>query len=245
MVTSLIESGSKDDSANHDTIFQALIHNDLPPEQKSIQRIVEEAAVVVGAGQLTTADTLACTFFYLSQDRERLEKLRSELDTVMKDPHTLPRCQQLEQLPYLTAVILEGLRITIPVCTRLPRIAPDEDLRFQDWVIPRGTPISMSAYFVHRDVRYFPEPDKFRPERWVNPSDRMRLERYLVPFSKGSRICLGSTLAWEEMYLAVAAVAKQFDMELYETTMKDVQMTKDMFNPHTDAGTRKVRVLIK
>lgn len=244
LVTSLIEDSGKDGADNHETIFQALLNNDLPPEQKAIQRVVEEAILLVGAGQLTTADTLACIFYYLCQDPSKLKKLQEEVSEVMQTPNSLPRCQQLEQLPYLTAVILEGLRIAVPVCTRLPRIAPNEELKYGEWVIPRGTPVSMSAYFVHNDERYFPDPDTFQPERWVDSQDRTRLERYLVAFSKGSRMCLGLTLAWQEMYLAVAAVAQRFDVTLYETTAKDVRMTKDMFNPHTDSGTRKIQVLM-
>lgn len=77
---------------------------------------------------------------------------------------------------------------------RQQRVAPDEDLVYVDkrtekrWVIPRGTPISMTPSLLHRLEEYFPEPNVFRPERWVeNP----RLDRYLLSFSKGSRMCLG------------------------------------------------------
>lgn len=240
----MLKTNEKED-LSRDTIFHSLINNDLPQQEKELQRIVEEAVLIVGAGQLTTADVLSVIFYQLIKNPEKLQMLRHELDEAIPDPNNLPHYQQLEQLPYLTAVILEGLRVTDPVCTRLPRISPDEDLKFQEWVIPKGTPVSMSAYFVHRDQRYFPNAENFVPERWVEPQARMRLERYLVAFSKGSRICLGMNLAYEEMYFACAAIVQRFDMELYETSEKDVKMTRDMFNPHTDDGTRKIQVIFQ
>lgn len=236
-----MESNKKND-LSRDTIFHSLINNSLPSQEQEVQRIVEEAVLIVGAGQLTTADVLSVIFYQLLTNPDKLSTLRSELEEAIPDMYNIPAYNKLEQLPYLTAVILEGLRTTDPVCTRLPRISPDEDLVFQDWKIPKGTPISMSAYFVHRDKRYFPDPEKFIPERWVDPQARVRLERYLVAFSKGSRICLGMMLAYEEMYFAVATIVRRFEMELYRTTEADVKMTRDMFNPHTDQGTRRVQV---
>lgn len=239
-----MKSNEKNDLSK-DTIFHSLLNNDLPESEKELQRVVEEAVLIVGAGQLTTADVLSVIFYQLIKNPEKLKALRDELDKAIPDPTNIPSYSKLEQLPYLTAVILEGLRVTDPVCTRLPRIAPDEDLKFQEWVILKETPISMSAYFVHRDERYFPDPEEFVPERWVEPRARVRLERYLVAFSKGSRICLGMTLAYEEMYFAIATIVKRFDVQLYQTSEKDVKMTRDMFNPHTDDGTRKIQVLFQ
>ena len=108
---------------------------------------------------------------------------------------------KLEQLPYLSAVILETIRLSYGVATRLPRIAPDETLAYKgefqgklvQHVIPPGTAISMSSVIMHANQDIFPEPDNFRPERWLNEDGtrRKELEGYLISFSKGTRQCLG------------------------------------------------------
>ena len=73
---------------------------------------------------------------------------------------------------------------------RRPRVSPKEPLRFREWVIPAGVPVGMSAYFQHRDPNIFPRPMEYLPERWlkdVTPA----MERNYIPFSRGSRYCLG------------------------------------------------------
>ena len=128
-------------------------------------------------------------------------KVEAELMTILDDRGNIPKWSKLEQLPYLSAVILETIRLSYGVATRLPRVAPDETLiyegEFQDkpvqHVIPPGTAISMSSVIMHANQDIFPEPDEFRPERWLteNGTRRKELEGYLISFSKGTRQCLG------------------------------------------------------
>lgn len=120
-----------------------------------------------------------------------LDRLKDELVNAMPDPDALPTGAQVGHLPYLTALIQEGLRIR-PSPVRMTRVAPNEELHFhtpdKDWVVPKGTPLTMTARLVHRDPDIFPDPTRFKPERWLgNP----RLDKYLIAFSKGTRVCLG------------------------------------------------------
>ena len=71
----------------------------------------------------------------------------------------------------------------------------------------------------------------FRPERWLEENAKERLRRYLVNFSKGTRMCLGINLAYAEIYLTLAAVFQRFDLELVETTREDVDIVHDFFHP--------------
>ncbi|KAF7450793.1 Cytochrome P450 [Pyrenophora tritici-repentis] len=90
----------------------------------------------------------------------------------------------------------------------------------------------------HPDV--FPDPDTFRPERWIEASARgEHLERYLVTFTKGSRICLGINLAYAALYLTVAALVRNFELELVGCSIKDVVSYRDFglgFNKEYDFG---------
>lgn len=121
--------------------------------------------------------------------------------TVIDSPRNLPKWSTLEQLPYLSAVLLEAIRLSYGVATRLPRIAPDETLIYEgkfrnkslQHIIPPGTAIGMSSVIMHANEDIFPDPDEFRPERWLTDDGtrHKELDGYLLSFSKGTRQCLG------------------------------------------------------
>jgi cytochrome P450 len=228
------------------TVFHHLLNSDLPPQEKTLERLWQEGQVIVGAGTETTANTLTITTFHLLDNPEKLKRLRSELETVMPDPSSPAKLQELEQLPYFSAVVNEGLRMSYGVSQRLPRIAPNEELTFRDWTIPRGTPVSMTTLFIHHDETIFPDSHTFLPERWFEPAPNGRpLDRYLVSFTKGSRQCAGINLARAELYIALAQVFRRFDLELFETDRSDVDIKHDFFVPHPKLDSKGVRVLVK
>lgn len=184
--------GTKYEEKEHPTIFYEIIHSkDLPPSEKTPKRLEGEAAAILGAGAVTTAWTLTVEMYHLTVNPEKLARLRTEINGLMPDPHRPAKLQQLEKLPYLTAVIMESLRLSNGVSTRLARIAPDRSIYFQEWEIPKGTPVGMTSTLIHQNPEIFPEPYEFVPERWLDPAERQRLEKYLVPFSRGSRQCAG------------------------------------------------------
>jgi hypothetical protein len=161
----------------------------------------------------------------------------------MPDPNSIPECKILESLPYLSAVISEGLRLSYGVTTRLPRVAPTETLHYKGYAIPPGTPVSQTCYFVLMNPTIFPDPENFDPERWLDKEKR--LDKYLVSFGKGSRQCLGINLAYAELYLTTATLVSRFDFELYETSLKDVQIKHDFFVAVPDLSSKGVRVTVK
>ena len=183
--------GTKYEEKEHPTIFYEIIHSDLPPAEKLPKRLEGEAAAVLGAGAVTTAWTLTVCMYHLVVEPEKLERLRTEIRSIMPDPYEPANLQQLEKLPYLTSVILESLRLSNGVATRLARVAPDRNIYFRDWEIPRGTPVGMTSTLIHQNPDIFSQPLEFVPERWLDPKERQRLEKYLVPFSRGSRQCAG------------------------------------------------------
>jgi cytochrome P450 len=103
----------------------------------------------------------------------------------------------------------------------------------------------MTSLIQHRDPAKFPEPMKFDPERWLKQSESGRLERYLVPFTKGTRQCLGINLATAEIYLTLATVFRRFNMELFDTTAYDAEVAHDYFIPHCAKDSKGVRILFK
>ncbi|KAF7512989.1 hypothetical protein GJ744_011255 [Endocarpon pusillum] len=237
--------GEKYQQKTHPTIFYEIIHSDLPPLEKTAKRLQEETAAILGAGAVTTAWTLTVAMYHLTVQPQKLERLRAEITSIMPDPKQPAKLQQLEQLPYLTSVIMESLRLSNGIVTRLARVAPDRSIYYHDWEIPQGTPVGMTSTLIHQNADIFPDPLEFAPERWIDPKERQRLERYLVPFSKGSRNCAGINLAWAEMYLMLASVCTRFKLELYETTREDVDIYSDMLIAEPKRYANGVRFRIK
>lgn len=237
--------GKDPSSAAHPTIFHELLRSDLPPEEISLPRLIGEAQVVVAAGQVTTAHYLRTTTYHILANPDIHRKLKAELLEAIPNPDQMPFLPALEHLPFLSAVVTEGFRITYGVVHRLQRIPTHEPLRFQEWTIPVGTPVGMTSVFMHDNPINFPNPHEFRPERWLDRADRSRLERYLVNFSKGTRACLGMNLAHAEIYITLAAVFRRFDLELYETKREDVDFVHDNFNPASRKGSKGVRIVVK
>ncbi|KAI9834936.1 MAG: hypothetical protein M1819_002659 [Sarea resinae] len=235
---------------DRDTIFEAMIHSDLSPGEKTDDHLREEAQSLIGAGTETVARTLAVISYYLLEAPEKLMRLRDEFNSVVSTSSIGALLPQLEQLPYLGRKQSfwkdsAGYSLSYGSSTRLQRIAPDRDIYYDDWTIPAGTPVGMTSVLMHQNATIFPAPLEFLPERWLDSTERHRLEHYLVPFSKGSRQCLGINLAHAELYLTIHALFTRFPcLQLYETTRADVEIRRDMFFPEVQVGSQLVRVRV-
>ncbi|KAH6693326.1 cytochrome P450 [Leptodontidium sp. MPI-SDFR-AT-0119] len=222
------------------TIFHEILASDLSPEEKRADRLMQEGVVLIGAGTETTAWALSVITYYVLANPVINSKLKAELNKLSEESGGSPSLVQLEKLPYLSGVISEGLRLSFGVTAHLQRVSPDQELIYGDWVIPAGTPVSMTSLLLHLNPKTFPDPNSFNPERWIeNP----RLSKYLISFSKGSRQCLGINLAYAELYLCIYKVWMAFpDMRLVDTTKKDVEIIADYFVPV--ASGRGVKVVM-
>lgn len=236
------------ESSSHPTTFHEMLANEeMGPEEKTIRRLVDEAQTIVGAGTLTTANVLKTCTYHVLANPPILSRLKEELETAIPDPHTSLPLSKLEQLPYLNAIIAESLRKSYGVSSRLQRIAPDRALHYSSYTIPPGTCVGMTSVLTHENAGNFPKPDSFLPERWIKDDGSFdhKLEKYIMPFSRGSRTCLGMNLAYAEMYLTLAAIFRKFEMMLYETDRSDVEVVHDFFNPSPKMDSKGVRVVVE
>ena len=256
--TKILNSPKDQYDAQQRTIFHEIIDSKLPNSEKGVDRLAREGITIVGAGTITTAWTLAVAVYYILADPKILKKLRSELQTAIPDPSETPLLSTLDQLPYLRGVAQETLRLSYGVTNRPQRI-PHEDAIFTDpstgrqWIIPAGTPCSSSSVILHHNETNFPDSWEFLPERWI---DNPRLDRYQVAFTKGTRACLGITLAYAELHLMLAGIFRRYGtkdcklegdngiLELFETERRDVLAIADYQVPGVWAGSKGVRVRI-
>ncbi|KAB8213436.1 cytochrome P450 [Aspergillus novoparasiticus] len=229
-----------------DTLFSAILESDLPPEEKEPWRLNSEAQNLLHAGSETTAKTLELCIFHLIQDKSKLHRLKEELKTVMPEPTTPVTWQSLESLPYMAACVQEGIRLQMGITTRSPRIAPHEDLHYQDWRIPAGTPVSMISWFIHTNERLFPNGLAFQPERWIRASEAgFRLDKYQTSFMRGGRQCSGINLAYCQVNLSLAFLIRRFELELYKTTPRDVSPDWDCFVAYPPKDSYGTRIRVK
>lgn len=139
---------------------------------------------------------MSCISYYLLTQPATHARLAKELEDV--DPLNL-KWIELETRPYLWAVVHEALRLMPGLSQRSPRVAPEEDLIYAsrdgkvNWVIPKGTAVSMTSIMQHSNEELFPNPKEFIADRWLleDGKPNYALERNLISFGKGSRVCLG------------------------------------------------------
>lgn len=131
-------------------------------------------------------DALCFLMWEISQSRSRHVQTRLQQE-IQANQHLAPH-----ELPYLDAVILEGLRCTPAIPMSLPRYVPNEGRTIDGYFIPGKTIVSSQAYSTHRiDHTVFPEPDRFNPDRWLEESGDAERKRLFFAFASGGRGCVG------------------------------------------------------
>lgn len=188
------KSTSEDDIPQN--AVHAILRSNLPASDKTLRRIYEDVATVKGAAFETAAHALRLILYYVYTNVDILHRLRSELFEAMPTDMAATPIHDLDvatlgKLNYLTSVLMEGLRFSPGLATRMARIAPDRDLLYDRWCIPAGTPVGMTTILMHMNEEMYPEPKKFDPERWTDPEERKRLSKTYAPFVKGTRMCIG------------------------------------------------------
>ncbi|KAI4868247.1 cytochrome P450 [Hypoxylon rubiginosum] len=178
-----------------------------------------EAHFLVVAGSDTTATAVSATFFYLSRNPKCYEKLAREIRSTFESAHDIEAGPQLASCRYLRACINEALRMSPSVPGALWRSQDPNDnqpLIIDGHVIPKGTLVGVSAYAIHHNKEYFPDPFKFKPERWLEgqtPASKLMYDAFAA-FSVGSRSCPGKSMAYLESSLVLAKTLWYFEFKV-------------------------------
>ncbi|KAI0363960.1 cytochrome P450 [Pilatotrama ljubarskyi] len=170
-------------------------------KDKDLRLTASECLDHLVAGLDTTGDALTFLMYQLSLPscRPAQERLHAEL---VANP-TAP----LDDLPYLDAVVKEGLRLLSPVPSSFPRFVPEGGSVIDGVRLSGGTIVSCQPYTLHRfDTRVFPDPDNFVPERWLDPEGTAERNQLFFAFSAGGRGCIGKNLALLEMKMLLRDV---------------------------------------
>ncbi|CRG84223.1 Trichodiene oxygenase [Talaromyces islandicus] len=213
------------------TIYHQLLRPDAyrSGTVPNAQSVYEESQALLFAGADTTGTTLMHGSFYILTLPTVYARLKAELLSAWPVLGDIPSLSELEKFPYLSAVIKESLRMSPGVASPLPRVVPSSGATIHKTFIPGGVVAGMSSRFVHRNETIFPNPDEFIPDRWLKLKEK-DLDKWLVAFSNGPRRCLGSNLAWAELYLCFAHVFRKFDVEIDPSSPKRLEW-RDCFLP--------------
>jgi cytochrome P450 len=166
----------------------------------------DEVVTILMAGHETTAVALSWTFYLLSQYPGVERALHAELDRVLGG--RVPTVDDLPKLTYTRAVFAESMRLYPPAWVIERRAV--EPFRAGGYRIPADTLVLVSQYNVHRDRRWWPEPERFDPDRWSRDDAAARPKFAYFPFGGGTRMCIGEQFAWMEGTLVLATVAQRW-----------------------------------
>jgi cytochrome P450 len=174
----------------------------------SDRQLRDEMMTLFLAGHETTATALTWTWYLLGLHPEVEARLADELLRVLAG--RAPTLSDLPELPYTEMVIRESIRLYPPA----PGVArePVEDVTIAGYEVPKGALLSINSFVMQRDPRFFPDPDRFDPNRFA-PGWEERIPRYAyLPFGSGPRVCIGNGFAMMEARLILATVAQRYKL---------------------------------
>jgi cytochrome P450 len=170
-------------------------------------QVRDEVATIFLAGHETTALSLSFAMLLLAEHPEVQARVRAEVDTVLGDRDAT--MEDVRRLPYVEAVLKESMRVLPPVYM-FGREAL-EDVEIAGWVVPRGTQVLTPVCAIHKDARWYDDPERFMPERWLDGlADRLPKYAYL-PFGGGARVCVGNHFAMLEGILGLATLLQRLE----------------------------------
>ena len=211
VVSRIVEARRREGEDRGDLLSLLLSREGDEGEQFMSDRQVRDEAVTLFIGGFeNVATALTWTWYLLAQHPEVEARLHAELDEVLGGRP--PGAADIPRLAYTRMVFEEAMRVYPPV-PRLVRTAL-RDYRVGDYTVPAGALVVVSQYLMHRDSRFFPDPERFDPERFAPEAKRARPAYSYFPFGGGARRCIGDGFAYMEGVLMLATLGSRWRLRL-------------------------------
>jgi cytochrome P450 len=179
------------------------------------KQLRDEAMTLFLAGHETTANALSWTFYLLAQHPEIAREAERVVDDVLGG--RAATAADFPRLQYVEMLLAESMRL-YPPAWAVSRLAL-HDLEIGGWTIPKGAVVVASQAVMHRDPRFWPEPDRFDPARFAPDAKASRPKFSYFPFGGGTRICIGEGFAWMEGVLILTTLMQRWRAELLPQTI--------------------------
>jgi len=191
----------------------------------SDQDIQDEVDTFMFEGHDTTASSMGVTLYLIALDKNVQKKCQEELDTIFGDSDRLSTTGDLANMKYLTACVKESLRLygSVPAIGRVTA----QEVEIEGHIIPAGTVLFLNIMVLHRDEKYFPDAEKYDPDRFYSDSGHEKHPYAYTPFSAGPRNCIGQKFAMMEVKVMLSSILRKFNVEA-KIPMKDVLMTPEL-----------------
>jgi len=190
-----------------DCLLQEQHRNPTLFTNRHMQRCILDLFV---AGYDTTTSTLRWAFCFLCTWPEVQRRLRAEILAVVGEERP-PTLADRPRMPYTEAVLMETQRLGDIAPVGIEHVT-SETIQLGGYTIQRGTQLHALLTAVHMNPTLFPEPDQFRPERFLNADGKVQPNKALMPFSVGRRACLGEAMARAELFLFVTSVLQRYTL---------------------------------
>lgn len=188
----------------------------LTPKPFYMKRFLTTSCAV-DAGSDTTAIALNNIMYFLLRTPKALSRLREEVDAALDPDTEVASYDRVKSLPYLRACLDESMRLIPPVSFGLHRKTPPEGAMIDGHWIAGNTTVAVPAYSAHRNETLFPDPEEFLPERWLG-EDGKEAQSSFIPFSTGSRGCIGRNISYIEQSMLMATLVRRYNFSLPDET---------------------------
>lgn len=207
IVEEIIEERRQNGDAG-DVVSRLLQTTNEQGETMSTEEIHDQVMTLILAGHETTAQALTFTWYLLSRHPRTEEQLLTELDTILGDRQ--PTLQDVDKLMFTEKVVRESMRLYPPIYGIVRE--PIKDDVIGGYQIEAGETVQMLQWIVHRDPRFYDEPQAFYPERWTKEFRKNLHPFAYFPFSGGPRRCIGDRFAMLEIRLVVATLLQSIHL---------------------------------
>ena len=199
-------------NAQHEDLLGLLLAARDPETGAALTRteVRDEVVTIMLAGHETTANGLAWMWYLLAQHPAARERLQAEVDDVIGD--RTPTAADAERLVWTSACFQEAMRLYPPAWVLEREAASDDEL--DGYRIPKGSTLIFPVWSIHRDPRWWPDPQRFDPTRFLGERAAQSHRGAYLPFGAGRRICVGATFAMLEATLIAAMISQRLDLDL-------------------------------
>ncbi|XP_055373126.1 probable cytochrome P450 6a13 [Condylostylus longicornis] len=210
-------------------IMISLKNSDNEDERITFEEIAAQAYIFFLAGYETSSITLSFCLYELALNEDIQCKARSEITRVLEKYHNILTYDAVTEMIYVQQIIDETLRKYPPATTLQRKVAEDYKVNDTNDVIEKGRNIIISIYGIHHDPQYYPDPEKFDPDRFSIENNQKRIPLTYIPFGDGPRNCIGKRFGKLQTSIGLISLLSRFKFTKSEKTIEPLKFSPKSF----------------